>query len=193
MKRVYILHYWGDKVGPRHAWYQWLKKELEKKGLKVFVPQMPHTDNPVIKERVSYLKKLVGKPDQDTYFVGHSVGCQTIMRYLETLPKGAKVGGAVFVAGWFKLKNLEDPEVKNIAKPWLQKPINFKKVKATCPIISVLLSSNEWFGYVKENKKIFEEKLNAKVKVLKNKGHFTEDDKIKRLPEVLKEFLKISQ
>ena len=35
------------------------------------------------------------------------MGCQTIARYLETLPDEIKVGGAVFVAGFFKSLTFE--------------------------------------------------------------------------------------
>ena len=190
MKKVYILHYWGEGVGPNNAWYPWLKKELEAKGYEVFVPQMPNTDRPIIEERVNFLKGLVGVSDKDTYFVGHSIGCQTVIRYFETLPEKTKiglpaqVGGAIFVAGWFKLGNLEGGEVENIARPWMETPINFEKVKSICPNITVFLSDNEPYDCIDENKKIFEEKLGAKVTVLQNKGHFTEDDNITELPEV---------
>ena len=55
--------------------------------------------------------------------------------------------------------------------------------------ITVFLSSNEPYNYVEENKRTFEEKLKAKVIILKNKGHFTEDDSIAEFPELLKEIL----
>ncbi len=185
MKKAYILHYWGEGVGPENSWYQWLKVELMVKGYEVIVPQMPNTDVPIIEERVEFLKELVGTPDENTLFVGHSIGCQTIMRYFETLPEKTNVKGAIFVAGWFELVNLENAEVEAMAEPWLETPIDFEKVKAVCPNISVLLSDNDWFNCVEENKKIFEDKLDAKVTVLEGKGHFTEVDGITELPEVL--------
>lgn len=59
------------------------------------------------------------------------MGCQTIARYLETLPEGVKAGGAVFVAGFFKrLTNLEDDDiVRDVAREWLTEPLDLKKVK----------------------------------------------------------------
>lgn len=94
---------------PNENWFPWLKKELEKSNFEVFVPQLPESGNPRIQNWVPKLAESVGVPDEQTYFVGHSLGCQTITRYLESLPKNIKVGGAVFVAGFFKrLTGLED-------------------------------------------------------------------------------------
>ncbi len=185
MKKVYIIHKWSGTL--KSDWYPWLKKELEAKGFKVIVPAMPNPDKPIIEERVSFLKKLIPFPDEGTIFIGHSIGCQTIMRYLESLPDKTKVGQIVFVAGWFNLDNLEDKESREIAKPWIETPINSKKIKRIAQEITVFLSSNEPYGFVKENSKIFKEKLGAKVIILKNKGHFTKEDGITIIPELLDE------
>jgi predicted alpha/beta hydrolase family esterase len=183
MKTFYIIHRWGGT--PESDWYPWLKVELEKLRHEVFVLPMPNADVPVISEWMHFLKENVGVPDENTLFIGHSIGCQTIMRYFETLPENSKVGGTLFVAGWFKLDNLEDQESEKIAMPWIETPIDFEKVKNVCPNISVLLSSDEPYGYVEENKKVFEEKLSAEVIVLPNRGHFTEEDGILKIPEIL--------
>lgn len=60
---------------------------------------MPDTANPKIKKWVSELEKQVSELDENTYFVGHSIGCQTIMRYLEN-KETRKIGGILFVAPW---------------------------------------------------------------------------------------------
>lgn len=184
-KRLFIVHGWG--FNPKMNWYPWLKRELEKKGFKVIVPEMPNTSEPEINVWVSHLKKIVGKLDDDTYFIGHSIGCQAIMRFLEKEDYNGKIGKVIFVAGWFKLENLEDEEVEAIASSWTNTPIDFNKVKQKLSNLTVFLSSNEPYGFVEDNKKTFREKLGAKVILEENKGHFTEGDGIKKLPEVLKE------
>jgi predicted alpha/beta hydrolase family esterase len=100
MKRIFIVHGWGGY--PTEGWFPWLKTELEQKGFQVFVPQLPDTDHPTIENWVPALTAAVGTPDSDTYFVGHSMGCQTIARYAEGLEASQVLGGAVFVAGFFK-------------------------------------------------------------------------------------------
>src|SRR3989344_2112268 len=115
-KRVFIIHGWGGS--PQEGWFPWLKKELKKKKFSAYVPAMPNSDNPKIRRWVGFLARLVKKADKDTYFVGHSIGCQTILRYLQATNQ--KVGGVVCVAGWFTLKNLETKEEKRVAKSWLK-------------------------------------------------------------------------
>lgn len=188
MKRIFIIHRWDGT--PNSDWYPWIKNELEKRGFKVEVPEMPNTSEPKVNDWVNHLKKVVGKLNNETYFIGHSIGCQAIMRFLEKEKYEGKIGRIVFVAGWFKLDNLENEEVEAIAKPWVNAPIDFRKVKQKLSKLTVFLSSNEPYGYIEENKRIFEEKLNVEIILEKNKGHFTEDDGVNELPEVLKEIMK---
>lgn len=51
--------------------------------------------------------------------------------------------------------------------------------------MSVSLSDNEPYGAVEDNKEHFEQGLGARVTVLHDKGHFTEDDGVTELPELL--------
>ncbi len=185
IKRVFVVHRWDGT--PKSDWYPWLKRELENKGFRVEVPTMPNTSEPKINDWVNHLKKVVGKLDNKTYFIGHSIGCQTIMRFLEKEDYKNKIGNIVFVAGWFKLDNLEGEEVEVIANPWINTPIDFNKIKRKISKLTVFLSTNEPYGFIKENTRIFKEKLDAKIILEKDKGHFTEDDGISELPEILAE------
>lgn len=189
VQRVFIIHGWD--FNPKMNWYPWLAKKLKAEGFKVEVPEMPNTSEPKIGEWVSHLRKVVGTLDEDTYFVGHSIGCQTIMRYLQEID--SKAGGAVFVAGWFKLDNLEDEEVEDIATLWMEEPIKLDKVKENISKLTVILSDNDPYNFLKENTDIFREKIGAKVLLESGKGHFTEDDGVKELNIALDELLKIAR
>ncbi len=185
MKKVYIIHRWDGM--PDSDWYLWLKKELEEKTeSEVRALAMPDTEVPVIEKWVVRLKEVVPQPDENTYFIGHSIGCQTIMRYLAAL-QNVNVGGALFVAGWLYLKNLEDEEVEKIAAPWLRTPIDFEKVKASTGNVKIILSDNDPYNHVEENKKAFEEKLNAEVLVEKHADHFTDT----KYPIILEKALEV--
>ena len=111
------------------------------------------------------------------------------MRFLEKEDYSGKIGDVVFVAGWFKLGDLENNEVAKIAEPWIKTPIDFDKVKQKISRLTVFLSSNDPYGFVEENTRIFREKLGAKVIIENNKGHFTEDDGVMEVPEVVREIL----
>lgn len=182
MKRVFIVHSWDGF--PEEGWYPWLKKELESKGFVVQVPSMPNPDEPKIEEWASFLKNIVGKPNKETYFIGHSIGCQTILRYLESIQDNIKIGGAVFVAGWFNLINLETEEERIIAKPWLETPIKLNKVLNHTKNIVAIFSDNDPFVPLSDSK-IFKKKLKAKIIIESNRGHFSGSDGITKLPIVL--------
>jgi len=189
MKRVFIVHGWGGF--PEEGWFPWLKRNLEKNGFQVQVPAMPEPAYPKIEPWVSHLSKIVGAVDENTFFVGHSIGCQTILRYLESLPADKKVGGAVFVAGWFTLMNLKTDEEKEIAKPWLETPIDFEKVKHhTKKFFAVFSDDDEVVP--QENKKLFEERLGAKTAIEHKKGHFSGSDGVTELPSALKAVLEFA-
>ncbi|MBI2146595.1 hypothetical protein HYU22_04605 [Candidatus Woesearchaeota archaeon] len=67
--------------------------------------------------------------------------------------------------------------------------IDFKKVNPKLSNLTVFLSSNEPYGFVDYNATSFREKLGAKVIVEKNKGHFTTEDGVKTVPEVVREII----
>jgi len=183
MKRVFIVHRWEG--GSQDDWRPWLKSELEQKGFEVTVPDMPDTQTPVIEKWVSHLAEVVGTPDEDTYFIGHSIGCQTILRYLESL--NTPVGGAIFVAGWFNLENMEDEEVKVIARPWIETPINLEKVKSMLPMSVLIISEDDPYGAFIENTEKFAQVVTHTV-VLPNAGHITQNKEL----AVLSQFLEIA-
>ncbi|MGC9610894.1 MAG: alpha/beta hydrolase [Minisyncoccia bacterium] len=188
MKRVIIVHRWSGSPGK--DWLLWLKAELIKKGYEVLAPEMPDADYPVMEKWVGRLAEVIGEnePNKETYFIGHSMGCQTIMRYLDAriFKSLETVGGAIFVAGWFNLKNLEDKETEEIAKPWLENPINLGKVKAVLPKSTLIISDNDPFGCFEENKNKFSE-LGSKIITLHEAGHITAEDGFTEFPLVLSE------
>lgn len=187
MKRVVIVHQWMS--GPAGDWRPWVKAELEKLGYEVLLPDMPNMGAPAIEQWVAHLTRVVGRPDSATYFIGHSIGCQAILRYLETVE--SPVAGAVFVAGWFYLENLEDEETEKIAKPWIETPINIEKIKMVLPKSTLIISDDDPFGAFEENKRKFAE-LGSKVIVLQKAGHITEEDGFSEMPILIEEFQRIA-
>lgn len=184
VKRVFIIHGWDSY--PEDCWFPWLKAELEKKGFEVQVPLMPNKASPKIEEWVPFLKELVKNPDKETFFVGHSIGCQTILRYLESLDIKIKVNTVFLVAGWINLMNLNSDEEKTVARPWLETPINWEKIKNHAEKFVAIFSDNDRWVPLSDSD-IFKKKLNAKIFIEKNKGHFSESDGVKKIPVLLKE------
>jgi len=188
MKRAIIIHGWEGH--PQEGWFPWLKKELEAKGFEVLVPQMPNPDEPVISEWISKLKEVAGNVDEKTHFIGHSIGCQAILRYLETLSENVKVGNVILVGAWMTLDETtleeEGEGTLEVAKPWMETPINWEKIKTHCDKFVGIFSDNDYYVPLSETKK-FEENLGAKIVIDKGKKHFSGIDGVTELPSVLKE------
>lgn len=165
MKRAIIVHCWGGNPG--YAWYPWVKKELETRGFEVLVPRMPDTENPQMDQWVPLLAEVIGEPDEKLVLIGHSIGCATIMRYLETLSDTQKVGGVVLVAGFNE--NVGFDEIQN----FFETPIDLEKIKSK--------SKNGFFAIHSDNDPyvdlkyadIFKEKLGAEIIVKHAAGHFS--------------------
>lgn len=190
-KRVFIIHGWDGY--PEEGIFPWLKKELENRGYLVFNPAMPEPLRPNIETWVQFLKEQVSVPDEETIMFGHSIGAQTILRYLESLPKSKKIKGAVFLAGWVHLtdQSYETKEDIEIAKPWLETPLDWVKIKLhTYKFISIF-SDNDPLVPISDSQ-IFETNLGAKVIIEHNKEHFSGSSGIKELPSALAAILEIA-
>lgn len=183
MKRVFLIHGWEGYS--EEGWEPWLKKELEKIGFEVYVPTMPNTKHPKMSTWVKYLSKTVGTPDKECYFVGHSLGCITILRYLETLKK-REIGGVVLVAGF--TSNLGYVELES----FFTKPVNWEKIRLICKKFAAIHSDNDPYVSLHYSE-FFKEKLNATVIVEHGMKHFSGDDGITKLPAVLNLLLNMSK
>ena len=101
------------------------------------------------------------------------------------------IGGVILIAPWMVLsiENLDKDEPPETAKPWLETPIDFNKVISHSKKFVGIFSDNDKFVPLIENETLLKEKLGAKTIILHNKGHFTEENNITELPEVLSELL----
>ncbi|MBI3032442.1 serine hydrolase family protein [Candidatus Woesearchaeota archaeon] len=178
MKKAVIVHCWGGK--PHLGWYGWLSKQLEKQGFCVIQPAMPEPDYPQQQAWLETLLEVVGVTDEDTYFVGHSLGCIAIMRFLELLPAGKKVGGVLFVAGFSSDLGIEE------TKSFFTKPFAWEKIRKHCPHFIALHSDND--QYINLNQvKVLEQNLGAKLVIKHNMHHF-QPGNYKELPVVMELF-----
>ncbi len=184
MKRVFIIHGW-DGI-PNDSWKSWLKRELEKRGFEVIAPQIPGGRHPKLQEWIETISNSVVSPDVETYFVGHSLGCIAIVRYLATLSANVRVGGCVFVSGFSS-----DLGVSQIAE-FYSSPSEVKKATAHTNNF-VIIHSDDDEDVPMEKAKEFQKQLNARFILEHNKGHISEDDGVKELPSALNAIIEISR
>jgi len=182
-KRVFLVHGWEGK--PDNHWFPWLTWELRSRGFEVYSVTLPHADEPKMSEWIPAIKDVVGRPNKDTYFVGHSLGCAAIIRYLETLPPKAEIGGAVFVAGFH-----QDLGIVQI-QDFFQSSIDLEKAKKHSNKFICIFSDND--KYVSPNQSFeFAKGLGAKMIMEKDKQHFMKSEGVDALPSVFQSLIKMS-
>jgi len=181
MKQVFIIHGWGGN--PQGNWFPWLQTELEKRGVQVVVPAMPNPSHPQMDEWLGFLDKVVGKVDENTFFVGHSLGCITILRYLERLKDG-RIGGTVLVAGFSE--SIGIPELDS----FFETPVDYETVKERCDTFIAINSDNDSFVPL-DKAQILKDKLNAHLTIIHQGGHLNKDAGYVEFPLVVEEIVKM--
>lgn len=181
MKRAVIVHCWGGE--PDYAWYPWVAKQLEAQGIAVEVPEMPDAEEPKLKKWLPRLERVIGVPDEDLVLIGHSLGCACVLRYLESLPKGVKVGKVLLVSAFTDQIGYREFDT------FFEKPFDFEKIKSKSVEGFIVLQSDD-DPYVTEQYGIrLEEELGAELFIKSAVGHMSgpldEEDSCKELPEVV--------
>ncbi len=173
MKTALIIHAWYNDSSKN--WYPWLKKELEKKGYVVNLPDIAELRKEVPDQNkiLQYLDKSC-KPDANTVVIGHSLGSILAMRLAER----NKYKRMILVSGW----DFDDLTAGH-KKLW-QSKINHAKIKNNVKEIYVIHSDNDPYitAFLAGE---MAKRLGAKFILIKKAGHFTEKDGITKIPQLL--------
>jgi uncharacterized protein len=180
-KRVFVVHGWKGK--PSSNWFPWLKEWLKLCNVEVHVLEMPNADKPQLDEWLDTISSAVKRVDKKTFFVGHSLGCIAILRYLEKQKKRKCVGGVVFVAGFPERINFEE------TKPFFQEPLDYRKIKEVVgkKIIAIQSTNDEFVPFY--HGETLRDKLGAKLVVVEGGGHLNKSSGYTELPEVRDELI----
>lgn len=173
-KRLIVIPRWAGT--PTSDWYPWLQQALKSEASQPFEPivvaAMPNPGEPTIAAWVSRVQQLLGSDPEalaQTVIVGHSVGCQAVLRALADLPEGVHVYGVLCVAGWF----WTDAPWGSLM-PWIETPIDLVRAKAAAGRqVAVLISDNDrhtsdW----RKNRTAWQDRLGASVAIVPGANHF---------------------
>jgi uncharacterized protein len=142
--RVLIVPRWGGL--PTSDFYPWLieslqarfGRELDVRALAMPEPGTPRIDTwpPAIVAEAGTDREVLRR----TLLVGHSVGCQAVLRALAAMPEGVTVFGVLLVAAWFQV----DRPWETIL-PWMHEAFDIGHARARTPWLDVLVSDNDPF------------------------------------------------
>jgi len=151
-------------------WYLYVKKELEKLGIKVIAENMPDPDLARKEYWLPFIEKNIG--ECDVVLIGHSSGAVAIMRYLET----HKILGAVLVGACYT--DLNDEKEK--ASGYYNELWQWETIKRNANWIIQFASIDDLY-IKKEEFRYINEMLDTEYHEYKNRGHFEE----KEFPELV--------
>ena len=171
MKHALILHAWYNN--PNAHWYPWLKKELEKKGYAVDVPELP-TMNTALPDLAKQFKVAEKYISNDMSVIGHSLGSVLAMRLAETY----SYKKMILLAGW----DFNDLTAEH--RLFWKTPMNHAEIKKHVKDIYVISSDNDPYitAITAED---MSKRLGGKFVLVKGAGHFTKDYGVTKIPEIL--------
>jgi len=174
--RVVVIHGYG--ASPENHWFPWLSDELASAGVPVSVAQMPEEIPAAAGKWDEAVKSAVGNVDSETFLVGHSLGCITILRYLAGLPEPWALGGLILVAG-FAGKLAAIPELDAF---W-ENEVQLDGVVGNIRHRLVIHSDNDPTVPPAASAELAS-RLNAQVHVVPGAKHFLDADGMVELPPV---------
>lgn len=163
MKNILILH--GTQGSPRGNWFQWLRRELQKRKYKVWVPKLPNPGKPRISKNVKYVSaNKRWNFNAQSILVGHSSAPLTILGILNELPEGTVVDKCILVAPLTKSDWEPNSELFDY-------DFDFKKIRTKAKHFIIIHSDTDPYTPLDQPKDLAK-KLGAKLIIKKNEGHF---------------------
>jgi methionine--tRNA ligase beta chain len=177
---VIMIH--GYKGSDNNHWFPYIKKELEKLGVDVFIPKMPEDHTP--EKWSACLEGLSSKINENTILIGHSLGCPAI---LDLLPKLNKpVFGTILVGGFGKSFDDDREEAKECFA-FVKNP-SWKKIRKNSGFLKLISSTDDPEIPVDVSIHL-STMLQTSILFIENAGHFCSDDGYEEFPKLL-EYLK---
>jgi len=146
-----------------------LKSELEKQGYQVFVPKFPTPKNQTLENWLEVFERYKKYVNQKTIFVGHSIGVAFLLSVIEKLDK--KIKATYLISGFIDL--LGNPVFDKVNKTFVKKDFDWQKIKNNCQKFYLFHSDNDPYVPLEKAQKLAK-KLDEKIILVKNAGHFNE-------------------
>lgn len=182
-----VLIFHGTDGYPEENWFPWLKNELEKEGIKVFVPRFPNADKPRVSEWLGTLKDYEQYINGDTILIGHSLGGIFLLRILEGLEKPVKA--VFFVASSVGVKPLlnyiGDYRFSNGFE------FNWEKIKKMAKHFTVYHSDNDPYVSLGNGEELTKQ-LGTKLTFIPSSGHFNTKSGYTRFEKLLSDIKTIA-
>jgi predicted alpha/beta hydrolase family esterase len=178
---IYLIH--GYTANASSNWFPSFKKEMENDNVTVCILEMPNSNAPRFNEWLEHLENKIVNYNENSIFIGHSLGCVSILNYLNT--KQQKFKGLFLISGFSE----ESPIVELL--DFIHTKINYDLIQRLVETrVSISAKDDDIIPF--EYSERLAQKLNTDFILLDNGKHFIDRDGIYELPELVTEVKKIS-
>jgi predicted alpha/beta hydrolase family esterase len=174
--QVYIIHGYG--ASPTNHWFPWLKDKLIADDHQVSVLHMPNSSNPRQEEWLDTLASSIKSIDNYTYFVTHSLGSITLLKYLEQLNPLPIFGGFILVSGFSKPLSIL-PSLN----PFTEQEVDYNKIISATNSRTVIAAKDDNIVPYQFSQNLSKQ-LDASFFPVEKGGHFLEGDGYITFPSV---------
>ena len=176
---VILIH--GLTATKKSNWFPWLEKEIQNNlDSTVKAISLPRSKIPNINKWIENLHKEVSNPNYNTVFIAHSLGCITLLKYIEALSDNITIGGVILISAFDKPLPLIP-----LISSFVDKPTNYQSIIPKIKQIKVIGSNNDLIVPLKYTNEVAKH-LNTSLIEINKAGHFTSQDGYKKFPELYK-------
>ncbi len=176
---IFLFHGWGGDS--KNHWFPEAQEFFEKKNCSVFVPDFPNSEHPKYEEWKSFFEKNYGdKLTASSIVIGHSLGCQFILRYISE--KNITLDHLILVSP--PENDCDIPEIKN----FFSRSIQGKTIQKNGAHIMIFGSENDRF-IPKKDFEHLAKTIHADFIFVPHQGHFNTE----LVPNLLETFQSIAK
>lgn len=178
MRKAVILH--GTLGSPEGNWFQWLEHELSAKGMHVWLPALPHADEPSLSWWARFVhENRAFEIDDQTVIIGHSSGAALAL--LVAQQNTQPLGGVVAVSAFHDNSLQWEPNAKlfDVVFDW-------QSVQAHAGTLLLVHSDNDPYVPLEQAQYIANQ-TGGELVVIPGEGHFNleQSERYREFPRLL--------
>jgi hypothetical protein len=181
INRIVLSH--ALEQSPQGLWYPFISAMAKKKNLVSIIPQLPNPQRPTLKSWQEAITPLANKSPASTVLIGHSLGCVSLLHFLdarkgdEKFPLLILVAPTAFEVGYEALKE------------FFESPFQLSSLKNKVRKIVVIITPTD--PVLKpdplQHGLLLVKEADAKLVVIKEGNHFWKGDTFRELEEVIEQ------
>ncbi|MBS3106876.1 serine hydrolase family protein [Candidatus Woesearchaeota archaeon] len=185
MKTAFLIH--GSYGSPKENWFPWLKEELQKLGYKVYAPQFPTPENQSLDSWGKAFQPFLGKINEETIFVGHSLGPAFILHILQNLH--VEIRASFFVSSFISPLGIE--RFDSVNRTFYGQDFHWQAIKHHCRDFCLFHGEDDPYVPVEKAEEL-NSHLHGELILLEKGGHLNAESGFMEFQQLLEKIRALS-